>query len=53
MLDIICCCKKVSAAYTYIPEASVATLFQQLSRVLLGLWDLFGKLWDFLLLVME
>jgi hypothetical protein len=45
--------QKVFAAYAYIPETSLATLLQQLRRALLGLWDLFGKLWDFPLLAME
>jgi hypothetical protein len=45
--------QKVFTAYTYIPEASLVILLQQVSRVLLGLWGLFGRSWDFPLLSME
>jgi hypothetical protein len=45
--------QKVFAVYAHILEASLVILLQPLSRVVLGLWGLFGKPWDFPQLSME
>lgn len=45
--------QKVFAAYAYIPEASLVILLQQVNRVLLRRWGLFGRSWDFPLLSMR